>query len=179
MTEKPKASQPLRFEPPASQPAPEIPEIQLNLDTKESRAPSPAKGISTRSKPTAEKKGKGGQKGGKSKQNPTVILVSAASAIALLLVGMLLIFGAGRQGAVVIRWKTSERESAAMRVDGRSHKVPTSESFTLSLPPGRHDIDFKRDGYFDISHSMNLEAGERTTIDVIKWRPSPVSNRRR
>lgn len=107
------------------------------------------------------------------KDNSLFLWISLGSAAGLLMLGLVVMIATRDTMATIsVRWKTSERDGASIRIDGRSVKLPPSERFTLRVSPGTHEVACERAGFWDVTNSVSVDAGGTASIEVKGWRPA-------
>ena len=58
---------------------------------------------------------------------------------------------------LIVEWPMSERQGAAITVDGTPTEFAASDPVNLNIPKGRHTVVFQRDGFKDIRKTMTFE----------------------
>lgn len=97
----------------------------------------------------------------KSRKPPMLPVGITAGIVALLaLVIFLMRGGPSASGNLIVDWPLSQRQGAAVLMDGKPLPVTESQPLSLTIPPGRHRLVFQRAGYQDIPKTLNVSKGK-------------------
>lgn len=105
------------------------------------------------------------------KTNPWIRIVPVAVVVVVLLIVLIMKQGATPEpkGNLIIQWPTTERDGAAVYIDGEKAELSDSEMVAFEIPNGRHRVTFKRAGYRDNTIKRIFDG--RQIKAKLRWTP--------
>lgn len=120
------------------------------------------------------------------KRGPSqTVLIAGGAAGGLLLLVLAALFLSGSavpESKLVLQWPDDERNDAKLYIDGNARDLPAKGPVSFDLTAGRHTLQIRRDGFQDITTSVEIIPGQdkdyapRWRRPFVAQRPSNTSN---